>query len=62
MGKVEKGFNLREDMKGQTIKIMPIKRSSWIVDPNHEAAFLVGPSTRNYSAPMDRNGNQTFFY
>lgn len=57
MGKVGKGFNLREDMKGQTIKIMPIKRSSWIADPNHEAAFLVGPATRNYSAPMDRNGN-----
>lgn len=54
---VKKGFNLREDMKGQTIKILPIKRSSWINDPNHEAAFLVGPATRNYSAPMDRNGN-----
>ena len=54
---VKKGFNLREDMKGQTIKILPIKRSSWITDPEHEAAFLVGPATRNYSAPMDRNGN-----
>lgn len=57
MGKGEKGFNLKEEMRGKTIKIMPIKRSSWITDPNHEAAFLVGPATRNYSAPMDRNGN-----
>ena len=53
----EKKFNLKEDFKGKTIKILPIKRSSWIKDPEHEAAFLVGPATRNYSAPMDRNGN-----
>lgn len=53
----KKKFNLKEDFKGQTVKIMPIKRSTWITDPEHEAAFLVGPATRNYSAPMDRNGN-----
>tara|TARA_R110002126_G_scaffold1738_4_gene10457 strand:+ start:10742 stop:11620 length:879 start_codon:yes stop_codon:yes gene_type:complete len=57
MGEVKKGFNLQEEFKGKTVKILPIKRSSWITDPNHEAAFLVGPATRNYSAPMDRNGN-----
>jgi hypothetical protein len=57
MGEVKTGFNLKEDMKGKTVKILPIKRSSWITDPDHEAAFLVGPATRNYSAPMDRNGS-----
>ena len=57
MGEVKKGFNLKEEYKGKTVKIVPIKRSSWITDPEHEAAFLVGTATRNYSAPMDRNGN-----
>ena len=58
MGEVKKKvFDLKKDFEGKTVKILPIKRSTWITDPNHEAAFLVGPATRNYSAPMDRNGN-----
>jgi hypothetical protein len=53
----EKNFSL-DDFKGKTVKVVPIIRTTgWITDPNHEAAFLVGSATNNYTVPMDRNGN-----
>ena len=45
------------DLEGKQVKVLPIVKSTWITDPEHEAAFLVGAATNNFSAPMDRNGN-----
>lgn len=52
-----KEFSL-DDFKGKTVKVIPVQRTTgWITDPDHEAAFLVGSATNNYTVPMDRNGN-----
>jgi hypothetical protein len=49
-------FNLK-DYAGKVVRVMPVVRpNGFITDPEHEAAFLVGPATNNYSAPMGRNG------
>jgi hypothetical protein len=47
----KKGFSLPQ----KKITVEPIFRSSgWINDPEHEAFFLCGTSTINFSAPRDR--------
>ena len=54
----KKEFNLKDDFAGKKVKIMPVIRGNgWITDPTHEAIFLVGPATNNYSAPMGKNGS-----
>lgn len=53
---MDKKFDL-QDYKGRVVKVMPVVRTNgFITDPQHEAAFLVGPATNNYSAPIGRNG------
>lgn len=53
---MDKKFNL-DDYSGKVVKVMPVIRTNgFITDPQHEAAFLVGPATNNYSAPMGKNG------
>ena len=45
------------DYVGKVVRVMPVVRpNGFITDPEHEAAFLVGPATNNYTAPMGRNG------
>jgi len=53
---MDKKFNL-QDYEGKVVKVMPVVRTNgFITDPQHEAAFLVGPATNNYSAPVGKNG------
>ena len=51
MEKVQQGFSLPQ----KKVTVEPIFRSSgWITDPEHEAFFLCGTSTINFSAPRNK--------
>lgn len=48
-------------MKGKKVYVRPIKRQFGMVsDPSHEAYFLFGQSTKEYSLPITSNGKLVY--